>query len=257
MRKAHPFPEVLSFRRQICRSGQSDKIVGFGFFHRGLDHAAGNQPIPADISEAVNFRGLEPGSSLEKSRPFLVGTVHQNVQLLPFLLPENVRTDAGLDAHDGVPPPLFDRAGQLPGQGGRGRTVFRVIRENTYFFRASKYVPRLIEHYEKHLSGVMPRIRYNEIMSFLRGEVRDQSVSRTTLKWGIPIPGDEKHVIYVWFDALINYTTAVGYPVFFRRGIYSSLRSPLRSPPSSQYAAKNSKPKRRLPYLRPAPFSAV
>lgn len=85
------------------------------------------------------------------------------------------------------------------------------MKEESYFFKASKYVPALIEHYEKNLKAVMPRIRYNEIMSFLRGEVRDQSVSRTTLKWGIPIPGDDKHVIYVWFDALINYVTAVGY----------------------------------------------
>ncbi|MDR1731858.1 MAG: methionine--tRNA ligase [Synergistaceae bacterium] len=93
------------------------------------------------------------------------------------------------------------------------------MKEESYFFRASKYVPQLIEHYEKNLQGVMPRIRYNEIMSFLRGEVRDQSVSRTTLKWGIPIPGDEKHVVYVWFDALVNYATAVGYldsPEMFR-----------------------------------------
>ncbi|MDR2174340.1 MAG: methionine--tRNA ligase [Synergistaceae bacterium] len=94
------------------------------------------------------------------------------------------------------------------------------MKEESYFFKASKYVPRLIEHYEKNLQGVMPRVRYNEIMSFLRGEVRDQSVSRTTLKWGIPIPGDEKHVVYVWFDALINYATAVGYlddPRMFER----------------------------------------
>ncbi len=95
-----------------------------------------------------------------------------------------------------------------------------LMQEESYFFRASKYVPQLIDHYEKHLNGVMPRVRYNEIMSFLRGEVRDQSVSRTTLKWGIPIPGDEKHVIYVWFDALINYVTAAGYlddPAMFRK----------------------------------------
>ncbi|MDR1377287.1 MAG: methionine--tRNA ligase [Synergistaceae bacterium] len=94
------------------------------------------------------------------------------------------------------------------------------MKEESYFFKASKYVPQLIEHYEKNLRGVMPRIRYNEIMSFLRGEVRDQSVSRTTLKWGIPILGDEKHVVYVWFDALINYATAVGYlddPKMFER----------------------------------------
>ena len=85
-----------------------------------------------------------------------------------------------------------------------------IMEEESYFFRASKYVPALIEHYEKNLRGVMPKIRYNEIMSFLRGGVRDQSVSRTTLTWGIPVPGDEKHVIYVWFDALVNYISALG-----------------------------------------------
>lgn len=85
-----------------------------------------------------------------------------------------------------------------------------IMEEESYFFRASKYVPQLIEYYEKHARAVMPKIRYNEIMSFLKGGVRDQSVSRTTLKWGIPVPGDEKHVIYVWFDALVNYISALG-----------------------------------------------
>ena len=87
-----------------------------------------------------------------------------------------------------------------------------VMEEESYFFRASKYVPDLIDYYEHNMKAVMPRQRYNEIMSFLRGGVKDQSVSRTSLKWGIPVPGDEKHVIYVWFDALINYISAIGYP---------------------------------------------
>ncbi|MBQ7151107.1 MAG: methionine--tRNA ligase, partial [Synergistaceae bacterium] len=86
-----------------------------------------------------------------------------------------------------------------------------IMEEESYFFRGSKYVPELIKFYEEHVKAVMPKIRYNEIMSFLKGGVKDQSVSRTTLKWGIPVPGDEKHVIYVWFDALINYITAAGY----------------------------------------------
>ncbi len=86
-----------------------------------------------------------------------------------------------------------------------------IMEEESYFFRGSKYVPELIKYYEENVKSVMPRVRYNEIMSFLKGGVRDQSVSRTSLKWGIPVPGDEKHVIYVWFDALINYATAVGY----------------------------------------------
>ena len=86
-----------------------------------------------------------------------------------------------------------------------------IMEEESYFFKASKYVPELIKFYEEHVKAVMPRVRYNEIMSFLKGGVKDQSVSRTSLKWGIPVPGDEKHVIYVWFDALINYAAAVGY----------------------------------------------
>lgn len=86
-----------------------------------------------------------------------------------------------------------------------------IMEEESYFFRASKYVPELIKFYEEHLKAVMPKIRYNEIMSFLKSGVKDQSVSRTSIKWGIPVPGDEKHVIYVWFDALINYASAIGY----------------------------------------------
>lgn len=95
-----------------------------------------------------------------------------------------------------------------------------IMEEESYFFKASKYVPELIRFYEEHLKAVMPKVRYNEIMSFLKSGVHDQSVSRTSLKWGIPVPGDEKHVIYVWFDALINYASAIGYldnPEEFRK----------------------------------------
>ncbi|MGI6252726.1 MAG: methionine--tRNA ligase, partial [Aminivibrio sp.] len=91
------------------------------------------------------------------------------------------------------------------------RRPLQMMEEESYFFRASEYGPRLLEFYEKNLRGVMPRSRYNEIVSFIKGGIRDQSVSRTTLKWGIPVPGDDAHVVYVWFDALINYVTACGY----------------------------------------------
>lgn len=84
--------------------------------------------------------------------------------------------------------------------------------EETYFFKLSKYSEQLLRYYEDHPDAIMPQSRYNEIVSFIKGGLRDQSVSRTTLKWGIPLPGDEKHVIYVWFDALINYISALGYP---------------------------------------------
>ena len=86
------------------------------------------------------------------------------------------------------------------------------MQEESYFFRASKYVPDLIKFYEANPNAIKPATRYNEIMSFLRGGVKDISVSRTSLKWGIPVPGDENHVIYVWFDALINYLSALNFP---------------------------------------------
>lgn len=85
------------------------------------------------------------------------------------------------------------------------------MEEESYFFRTSKYADKLLDYYESNLKAIMPRTRYNEIVSFIKSGLRDQSVSRTSISWGIPVPGDEKHVIYVWFDALINYLTACGY----------------------------------------------
>jgi len=84
--------------------------------------------------------------------------------------------------------------------------------EETYFFRLSKYAEPLLKFYEENPDAIMPKSRYNEIISFIKSGLRDQSVSRTTLDWGIPLPGDEKHVIYVWFDALINYLSALDFP---------------------------------------------
>lgn len=92
-----------------------------------------------------------------------------------------------------------------------GRPLTRMS-EESYFFRLSKYQDAIIKHYEEHPDAIMPRARYNEVMSFVRGGLQDISVSRTTLKWGIPVPGDERHVIYVWLDALINYISALGWP---------------------------------------------
>lgn len=86
------------------------------------------------------------------------------------------------------------------------------LKEPSYFFRLSKYGPLLIEHIEKNPGFIRPDYRRNEILSFLKEGLRDLSVSRTSFSWGIPVPGDEKHVMYVWFDALTNYLAASGYP---------------------------------------------
>lgn len=85
------------------------------------------------------------------------------------------------------------------------------FREDNYFFRLSAYADRLLAHYERTPSAVEPETRRNEVLSLIRGGLRDFSVSRTTFDWGIPLPWDPAHVCYVWFDALTNYITAAGY----------------------------------------------
>ena len=92
------------------------------------------------------------------------------------------------------------------------KRALKRMSEESYFFRLSKYQDALIEHYEKNPDAIMPKARYNEVMSFVRGGLQDLSISRTTLKWGIPVPDDPKHVVYVWLDALSNYLSALGYP---------------------------------------------
>jgi methionyl-tRNA synthetase len=84
------------------------------------------------------------------------------------------------------------------------------LKEKTYFFRLAKYQEPLLRHYEEHPEFIAPEGRRNEVLSFVRGELRDLSVSRTSFTWGIPAPGNPKHVLYVWFDALANYWTALG-----------------------------------------------
>ncbi|WP_305043890.1 methionine--tRNA ligase [Geoalkalibacter sp.] len=86
------------------------------------------------------------------------------------------------------------------------------LKEESYFFRMSKYQQALLDHIEANPDFIQPKTRRNEILSFVREGLRDLSISRTSFSWGIPVPGDEKHVIYVWFDALTNYITALGYP---------------------------------------------
>jgi methionyl-tRNA synthetase len=92
-----------------------------------------------------------------------------------------------------------------------GRPTER-LKEQSYFFRMSKYQDALLRHLEDHPDFIQPLSRYNEILSFVRSGLRDLSISRTTFTWGIPVPNDPAHVIYVWFDALTNYITAVGFP---------------------------------------------
>jgi methionyl-tRNA synthetase len=84
-------------------------------------------------------------------------------------------------------------------------------KEESYFFRLSKYQEPLLQHYRDNPGFVFPDTRRNEVVAFVKGGLKDLSISRSSFSWGIPYPGDPKHVFYVWFDALSNYMTALGY----------------------------------------------
>ncbi len=89
-----------------------------------------------------------------------------------------------------------------------GRPTEAVTEEN-YFFKLSAFQDRLLEHYERHPDFVIPETRLNEIVSFVKGGLNDLSITRTSIKWGIPVPVEGNHVFYVWFDALTSYMSAV------------------------------------------------
>jgi methionyl-tRNA synthetase len=86
-----------------------------------------------------------------------------------------------------------------------------IVKESTYFFKLSAYQQPLLDFYERNPNFVRPQVRMNEVVSFVRGGLKDLSITRTTVKWGIPVPDDSAHSIYVWFDALHNYLTGIGY----------------------------------------------
>lgn len=100
-----------------------------------------------------------------------------------------------------------------------GRPTETVTEEN-YFFKLSAFQKPLLEWYAKHPDFIQPETRKNEILSFVEGGLRDLSITRTTVRWGIPVPGEEKHVFYVWFDALTAYLSAVGGPNYEKAGYW-------------------------------------
>ena len=91
-----------------------------------------------------------------------------------------------------------------------GKPAVQMSEEN-YFFKLSAFQDQLIDWYEKNPTAIQPATKRNEALSFIRGGLRDISITRTSLTWGVSVPWDEEHVFYVWYDALINYLTAIGY----------------------------------------------
>jgi len=94
------------------------------------------------------------------------------------------------------------------------------VTEANYFFKLSAFQNVLLDFYKKNPNFIQPEARRNEVLAFVEGGLRDLSITRTSIRWGIPVPGEEPHVFYVWFDALTAYLSAVGGPEYERRGFW-------------------------------------
>ena len=112
-----------------------------------------------------------------------------------------------------LPGDLIDGTGELAGQQlcSVHLKPVEMLAEQNYFFRMSAYADRLLDLYEQHPEFVQPASARNEVIGFVKQGLQDLSISRSTFDWGVPIPWDKSHVLYVWFDALLNYMTAIGY----------------------------------------------
>jgi len=106
---------------------------------------------------------------------------------------------------------FYDESELVDGKAPTGAEV-EWLEEENYFFRLSAWQERLLAFYEANPDAIAPRSRRNEVISFVRSGLKDRSISRTSFSWGIPVPENPDHVIYVWLDALTNYITALGYP---------------------------------------------
>lgn len=105
-----------------------------------------------------------------------------------------------------------DEAGKVIGGKAPSGHEVQLVKEESYFFKMSKYADRLLEYYNQHPDFIQPESRKNEMINnFIKPGLEDLAVSRTTFNWGVPVATDPKHVVYVWIDALSNYITALGY----------------------------------------------
>ncbi len=180
--------------------------------------AARKGMTPRELADQVvtNFQGLTPALSISNTA-FIRTTEPRHYASVQELFRKSLGNgDIYLGEYEGwycVPDEAYWTELQL--EGGNCPTCGRAVekrKEPSYFFRLSKYQDRLLSFYRENPRFIRPESRRNEVVAFVEGGLNDLSVSRTSLTWGIPVPEAPGHVIYVWYDALTNYLTGLGYP---------------------------------------------
>ncbi|MBT5264522.1 MAG: methionine--tRNA ligase [Rhodospirillaceae bacterium] len=183
-----------------------------------VEKAAETEGIaPQDFTNRVsqNFRDLLPAMNFSAD-DFIRTTEDRHVRSCQAIW-EKLRENGHiyLDKYAGwysVRDEAFYAESELVGGKAPTGAPVEWVEEPSYFFDLSKWQEPLLAFYEANPGFIEPQTRRNEVLSFVKGGLKDLSVSRTSFKWGVPVPGDDDHIMYVWLDALTNYITAVGYP---------------------------------------------
>jgi methionyl-tRNA synthetase len=217
----HAYTSVASdaFRRYSLLRGRESRMLT-GTDEHGLKieraaEAAGTSPLAFADEMSLRFRAVWP-ELLVAPDDFIRTTEQRHIQLVQELWR---RIDARGDLYLGDYEDWYcvgcesykTEKELLPGNVCplHAKPVEKV-KEPTYFFRLEKYQKPLLDFYARHPEFIEPKERRNEVVSFVESGLKDLSVSRTSFTWGIPVPGDPKHIMFVWFDALANYWTALG-----------------------------------------------
>lgn len=188
-----------------------------------VEQAARDRGIsPQELVDTVSPRFLELANAIGATNDDFIRTTEERHKVAVQHLWQKLEAagDIYLDTYEGwysVRDEAFYQEGELQ-DGPDGKKVAPTgapvewVEEESYFFRLSAFEDRLLAFYDANPDFLAPKSRLNEVTSFVNGGLRDLSISRTTFEWGVPVPGNDKHIMYVWIDALTNYLTAVGYP---------------------------------------------
>jgi len=172
---------------------------------------------PQEWSDRLSARFRETAVLLDATNTDFIRTTEDRhrAAVQGFLQTVYDRGDIELDTYEGLYcvacELYYTEADLVDGGCPIHGTVPERVQEENYFFRLSRYEDRLLQHYRDHPEAVEPAGKRSEVLGLIKQGLLDFSVSRTSISWGIPLPWDPKHVAYVWFDALVNYCTAVGY----------------------------------------------
>lgn len=199
--------------RQVCF------VTGTDEHGQKVEQSAAKQNIPPQEfvdTVSMNFRDLL--SLLNIDNDIFIRTT-QNDHKLAVQHIWNVLNENGYiykDNYEGwysVRDECFYNESELiDGKAPTGADVEWVAKEESYFFKLSAFQDQLLQYYDDHPHFIAPEGRRNEVLAFVRGGLRDLSISRTSFTWGVSVPNDPAHVVYVWIDALTNYLSALGYP---------------------------------------------